>query len=276
MSLSYYAIDYDFLSNMEIPLVAGRGFSEAFATDEAQAIMLNETAVRAYGLGTPTEAVGQFVGDAQNQPYQVIGVVEDFYHKSVFDAIRPVMLRYVPRHFSFANLRVRSDETEDIVAYLNEVWAGLGTTFPLSYTFYDVQITEDLSFMRELGGLVGLMALLSIVIACLGLLGMVSYSTETRIKEIGIRKVLGADVGKVVLLLSKDFVVMLLIAIAIGAPLGWLLNNLWLQEFSIRVEMGPGIFAGGIALMLTLALGIICSQTVKIAQTNPADTLRPQ
>ena len=147
-------------------------------------------------------------------------------------------------------------------------------TTPLRYHFFDDQLAAALSLMTDQIRIFGIAAGIAIIIACLGLLGMATYSAETRIKEIGIRKVLGADMSNLVLLLSRDYLVLLVIAILMASPLTWWINSGMLANYAVRIDLGFELFAIGILTVLTLALLTIGSQTLKAARTNPAGTIK--
>ena len=275
--IQFYSIDEAFLDQYRLKLVAGRDFSEAFSTGEEEPILLTKKALPALGLGTPHEAVGKVVTfdtfpDVQNAI--IIGVVDDLYARGYEKGYVPVVLRHLPERYRYAAVRIRPGNIPRTIAQLETTWKQLAPTITLRYGFYDDQLLQRYVFLQDMLKLFGALAGFIIFIACLGLLGMASYTAETRVKEVGIRKVLGADVRSMVVLLSGDYVKLLAVAVVIATPLAWLLNNALLQTFANRVDLGVWVFAVGILPILLLALLTIGSQTIKAGLTNPVETLR--
>ena len=163
-----------------------------------------------------------------------------------------------------------------MLAHLRQTWTQIGTTYELDYERFTVQIEQEpmLMIFKDLMYIVGLIAGFAVLIACLGLLGMATYTAESRVKEVGVRKVLGASVSEIVLLLSKDFLKLIAVAVVLAVPLAWFVNNLWMQQFAFRVGLGPSVFVLGVGALLVLALATIGSQATRAALANPVDTLR--
>jgi len=272
-----YAIDPAFLDNLDLPLVAGRTFSSDRASDSTQAVLLNETAVGRLGLDTPASAIGTFLRMDEAAPsVQVIGVVKDYQYNTLMDPIDALVLHYTPRAFRYANIRTRPGEMASATAHLEAVWKQLDPVHPIDYSPFDVQLTDNIfnRIFEDLAYLIAFIALLAVLISCLGLFGMVLYLVETRVKEVGLRKVLGADNRSIVLLLSREFLWMIGIAGAATLPLAWLGNGLWLQAFANRIALSPWLFAGAALLMTALALLVIASQTIRAAKADPVQSLR--
>jgi len=267
------SIDEHFIENLELTLAAGRNFS-AFSTDQEQAVILNEKAVRELGFGAPLDAVGQIIVVGENSEARIIGVVQDYQFDFLWRPIGPLVLQFDPAQFRFANVRFRENDRAAALAFLEAAWRKFDRFHSFEYQFFDEQVEGNYRDFKDLIGIIGLTASLALIIACLGQLGMVSYSMQARIKEIGIRKVLGATVSQTVLLLSKDFVKLILGAIVVATPAAWLINNLWLQAIANRVEFYWWVIGLGILSTLALALATIGSQTIKAALANPVDSLR--
>ena len=274
----YRAIDPHFLDNLGLSLVAGRNFAEERTADLKQSVILNETAVRALGLGSPSDAIGQRVFWDERQEGQVIGVVQDYQYGLPVEPIFPLVLGYDPERFYDANIRIRPQDVSITLEYLEEVWKTFDPIHPVEYQFFAQQLRENpfRRFFQDILHIVGLVAGFALFNACLGLLGMAIYSVRTRIKEVGIRKVLGASVFNITLLLSKDFIKLMLIVVGIAVPIAWWINDLWLQQFVQRVEVGIGDLSLSIVALLVLALTTVGSQTVRAALSNPTETLRSE
>jgi len=270
------AADENFIDNLELNIVAGRNLPATTESSE-HFILVNETAAKSFGYEEASQIVGQlFLMESAEDPVEVIGVIEDFYFESALtaDKIGPFMLHNQPEKFTYVNLKIASSDLKGVIANLEAKWKGFDLVHPFKYHFFDEQVAVLNQALGDLLSILGFIAFLAVTIACLGLLGMAMYNTERRRKEIGIRKVLGAASAKIVLLLSKDFLKMLMISILIAAPLSYFVNNAWLQNFPNRVEFGFGTVFLGSVILLMLGLITIGSQTLKAAGSNPVDSLR--
>ena len=277
ISLAYVSIDEHFISNLQLHLLSGRGFSKEFITDRNQALILNESAVTELGLGNPQDAIGETVtvttmlGESQRR---IVGVIKDFHYSSFEDPIQSLVFIYEPEEFNYANIRIRPGRILSAIPALEAAWKGLDKIHPIRYQFYDELVAESYGYLKDRIQVVGLVAVLVVIISCLGLLGMATYTVETKIKEIGVRKVLGASLSNLILLLSGDFMKLIITAVILGIPLAWFLNDIWLQDFAYRIDQGVMTFLFGIMTILFLAFVTICSLTIKAARANPVDTLR--
>ncbi len=270
-----YAIDEHFIDNLGLTLLAGRNFSTDFSTDENRAVILNETALRTLGLGTPLDALNATLTLDGTTEVEVVGVVADFQSNVIMLGSSPVVLTNTPGQFFHANVRF-AGEQERAVADLETIWQGFNRSEPPEWHLYSVQLRTS-GEMRLYGDFMDIITLivgLAIFIACLGLLAMATYSAEVRTKEVGIRKVMGAGVWNVVVLLSREFVALLLVAVAIAVPLAWFVNNAWLAGFANRIDFGVGTLVAGVVVVLVLTLISTGSQTLRAALTNPVESLR--
>ena len=266
----------DFIDNLAIKLLAGSNLPEG-DTSVSRFIVVNESTVKAFGYEHPTEAIGMVLDSEWDETdLEVIGVVEDFRIDLPMsrDETRPMMLRNQPSRFRYANIKLATPDVLGTVAQLEEQWKRIDPIHPFKYEFYDQQLATTHQAFLDMVAIIGFIASLAIIIACLGLLGMAMYTTERRTKEIGIRKVLGAENLGIVLLLSRGFLTILGISVAIGAPLSYFLSNLWLQNFPNRVDFSWGTVLLGSLVLLTLGLVTIGSQTWMAARRNPVDSLR--
>ncbi len=283
-STNMFLVDPNYIPTMGIKLVAGRNFSEQFATDEEEAFIVNETAVRELGWGTPQNALGKEVywekwgGDTLNpiKRGKVIGVVKDFHVKSFHQKIDRLVLHIFPEAFSEYVVRIRPENTAATLNFLQEKWTKLAPDWPFEYKFLDEEFAKQYRSEQIFGKLFGVFTSLSIFIACLGLFGLASFAAGQRTKEIGVRKVMGASVGSIVTLLSKDFLKLVGLAFLMAAPLAWYFMREWLQNFVYRVEMGWWIFAAAGVLTVLIALLTISFQSIKAAVANPVKSLRSE
>lgn len=264
-------VDYDYLNVFEIELVEGRNFSRAFATDSTQAYIINEELRDLLGWES---AVGKPFGNGDNADGQVIGVMKNFHMHSLRLKIEPLFLRLGSNWGSTLSARIRAENVSAAIAHAETVWKKYSTKYPFEYSFLDDEFNRMYKAEEKLSAIFGYFTGLAIFIACLGLLGLASFAAERRTKEIGIRKVLGASLGQLLLLLSRDFMKPVLMANVLAWPVVWYAMQKWLQGFAYRTDMGWNIFVLTALLSLTLALLTVSVKTLKAATSNPVEALR--
>ncbi len=270
-----YMVDENFIKTMGIKLVEGRGFSKDFLTD-SEGVILNESAVKQFGLNDP---IGKTINYPSKGDYKIIGVIKDFNFASLHSSITPFALFHtssksyqIPQ--SFVVVRVPLNNFQQSIDIIHKEWKAFTPNSPFEYKFLDEGFEQAYLSDQRLGKIFFVFSFLTIFIACIGLFGLVSFSSKQRTKEIGVRKVLGASVYSIVRLLIKNFVVLVLAANIIAVPIAYYLMNKWLQDFAYRIEIGWWIFAisGGIALLI--ALLTVSFQAIKAATANPVESLR--
>ena len=270
--------DEHFIGNLGLKLIAGRDLPAA-APGAWRYIVVNEAAVRQFGYATPADIIGQsFSTPYTDSSLVVVGVVQNFHMRMLLgnEKIDPLMLENAPANFRYLNVRIGSRDVRTVMAALTGKWRTIDPVHPFQYEFFNDELASESQGIFDVVSILGFIAFLAVIIACLGMLGMASYSTERRRKEVGIRKVLGAgDLGNV-LLLSREFIQILLIAIGIAAPLSYWLNNLWLRKFPNRVDFGWVTVLEGTAIVLALGLITIGSQTIRASKANPVEALRSE
>lgn len=265
--------DFDFVETMDIPIVAGRTFSTAFATDSS-ACLINETAVRALGWENPIGKTFRFSGSPESAPsHEVIGVMEDFHHQSLRQRIEPLIILFnAPGPIMV--IRMRGESLTRGLEILRDQWRVTYPNHPdMDISFLDANLEALFAADQRLGSVFVAGSALSILIACLGLLGLSSYMAEQRTREIGIRKVLGATIANVVALLSRDFTKLVLLAFVLGAPAGYFAMSAWLEDFPYRVELSLWVLAFSGLVALAIAWMTVGYQAYKAATGNPADAL---
>ena len=269
-----YEIDFDFIPTYHIPLVAGRAYSRSYLTDSAQSMVINEAAAKVYGYTRPADAVGKKFSQ-WGRTGTIIGVVKDFNFRSLHQAVEPLTLRYgYPYSLNRISVSVKGDNIPGTLASIRKVWDKLVPQRPFLYHFLDESFGEQYQADQHFGQLFTFFSCLAICIACLGLFGLSTFMAQQRVKEIGIRKVLGSSVGGIVMLLSKDFIKLILLAMVIAVPLCWLAMNQWLQGFAYRITIGPVVFIEAGTIALGVALVTIAWQSARAAMGNPIDSLR--
>jgi putative ABC transport system permease protein len=271
------SIDPDYINALEIPLLYGENIPESNSDTTSGFILVNEEAAKKFGFQQPRDIVGQnYLLNGKN--VQVAGVIKDFTFFLLFSgrSTGPVVLHSNPHTLKYATLKLEPKNVASVMKELTNKWKSIDPVHPLQYEFYDQSLANTNKGIFDLVSVISFLAFLAITIACLGLLGMAIYTTERRTKEIGIRKVLGATEWSLNLMLSKEFLMMLGLAILIAAPLAFLLNNYWLNFMVVRDELTFGTILFGSFILLLLGLAAIVPQTFKIAKSNPVKNLRSE
>ncbi|HEX9654057.1 MAG TPA: FtsX-like permease family protein, partial [bacterium] len=249
-----------------------------FSTDSTEAFILNETAVKKIGWASPADAIGRPFGYGSRNG-KIIGVVRDFHYESLHVPITPVVLIIMPQNFNSISVRIRPENGEDMAAtldFLEKVWREYRPNFPFTYSFLDDRYEQLYQSEHKLGQTFSAFSALAIFIGCLGLFGLASYTAEQRTKEIGIRKVMGASVSNLVVLLSRDFTKLVTVATVVSWPMAYFAMNRWLQDFAYRIDINSQLltFLLAAALALAIALMTVSVQAIKAALINPVDSLR--
>jgi putative ABC transport system permease protein len=271
-----YQVDDSYIPTLGMQLAAGRNFSKTFGTDSTS-VIVNETAVRTFSWGQ--NSLGRIIAhkedDGTRKVYQVIGVVKDFHFRSFHELITPVVME-LGGDASNMIVRTRTKDYAGLLAEMKRKWTAAGAEAPFTYSFLDARFNDMIKAEETIGRILGIFAGLTIFVACLGLFGLATFTAEQRTKEIGIRKVLGADTSAIVALLSRDFLRLVGLAFLIAAPVAWLAMNRWLQDFAYRVSISWWIFAIAAGLTLAITLLTISLRAVQAALANPVDSLRTE
>ena len=272
-SLNYYFVDHDFINMYEIELVAGRGFSRDIQSDSLESMIINEAMLARFGWSSPEEALGKTFTTLE-RPMKVIGVVKDFNYQSLQAPIQPLGLFIVPGSSNFLSLRLSTEQVQQTMAELETTWRELVPQRPFDAFFLDENFNNQYDEVERFSTFFSVFSGLAIFIACLGLFGLTAFSTERRTKEIGVRKVLGASIGQILVLLSRDFLRLIVIAFLLAAPLAYLLSIRWLSEFPYQagIDVATIAVAGLIALLIAgLTVSLL---TIRAALANPANAMR--
>jgi putative ABC transport system permease protein len=274
-NLDLYFVDFDYINQFQFKIVAGRAFSRDFKTDSTQAMVINESAARSLGYTSPKDAVGRNF-DQWGRKGKIIGVLKDFHYKSLQQNIRPLVMRYEPWGLGLISIKVSSANLPSVIKAIESKWNTIIPNRPFDYYFLDEFFDKQYRAEDRFGNLFTNFAMLAIFISCLGLLGLASYSTIQRTKEIGVRKVLGASVSNIVNLLSIEFIKLILIALVIAAPLAWFGMHAWLQDFAYRTSITWWVFALAGLTAIMIAFLTISFQAIKAALANPVKSLRTE
>lgn len=273
--MDYFHVDEDYLANMGLGLIAGKNFNPQNPESNKTKILINELAVGKFGFESPSEAIGQALYRG-NDPtlYEIIGVLPNYIHRHLLVQDAPMALLYNPEEFSQLQVKYTGSD-EALIATLNTAWNKINPELKIDYDFFEVEMNEMYNvFFGILGKVVGLVAFLAITISCLGLLGMATYAAEVKTKEVAIRKTLGATVSGIAWQLSLGFIKLVGIAIILGLPAAWFVNNLWLQNLAYRVNIGADTLGLALLFIFVLTVLTVGSQSLKAAFLNPSSNLR--
>ena len=266
-----FSVGFDFPKIMRLELAEGRGFSRQVATDSTEAFLVNEAAVKQMGMKDP---IGKWVS-AWDKKGRIIGVLRDYHTHSFHEPIKPIIMDVKEyEYFGVVLIRTEPGKTKEALTGLEKIYKDINPNYPFDYQFLDQEYAKLYRSEQVIAKLSNVFALLAIVVSCLGLLGLAMFSSEQRIKEIGIRKVLGATESSIVRLLSQDFLGLVLVAFVIATPVAWYTLSRWLEGFAYRVAMPWWVFALAGSLALLIALVTVSFQSIKAALANPVDSLR--
>jgi putative ABC transport system permease protein len=277
--------DYDFIETFGFELAAGRSFKREFTADAQTAFILNEAAVKEIGW-TNEDAIGKTFGSSEikdwengqweNRDGKVIGVLKDFHFESLKDKIIPTVYFIAPYMAWNYVVRIRPDNIPKTLNFIEEKWNQFNQDTPFEYTFVDENFAELYANEERQGKIFGVFSALAILIACLGLIGLASFTAERRKREVGIRKVLGASGFNLIMLLSREFIWLVLIAFVVSAPISYLVMNNWLEDFAYRIVIGPLVFVISGLSALAIAWVTVTLQTAKAAYSDPVKAIRYQ
>jgi putative ABC transport system permease protein len=263
-------VDYDYLDTFQMEMAQGRFFSKEFSSDASRGFIVNEAAVKAMGMESP---LGKRFSVWERQG-EIIGVIRDFHTESLHNPISPFVLIIWPEWYGRMSIRIRSENIPSTLGFIENKIKEFVPDYPFEYQFLDEELDSLYRTEQLTGKIIIYITILAVFISCLGLFGLSSFTTEQRTKEIGIRKVLGASVSGVVLLLNKEFTKWVLIANIIAWPAAYFAIKKWLQSFAYRAEIGLGVFIFSAVLVLIVALTTVSYQSFKAAVAHPVDSLK--
>jgi len=267
--MHWITVDHDFIETLGLRIKAGRNFSSNYPTDQGRAYILNEAAVEMIGWESPIGKQFEIV-----ERGTVIGVIDNFHFQSLHNKIQPLALYIYPDTFRYLLVRIRAEDISRSLQFLRRKWQEFFPAQLFGYSFFDQDFGRMYKAETHLVRVFNYITGLAILIACLGLFGLASFTTVRRTKEIGIRKVFGASVLRIVFLLSKEFIKWVLIANTVAWPIAYYVTNKWLQNFAYRINMGFWSFIFAAVLSLIIALITVSYQAIKAALANPVDSLR--
>ena len=262
-----------YVETFGLEIIAGRNFGKEYGTDHLDGYLLNEKAVKTLGWNSPEEAVGQSIGKI-SKAGKVVGVVKDFSTRSLQNALEPLLLDVNVGAFTVFGIRLKNSQIPNTLEYVGQVWKTFFPEKAFEYTFLDDQLQMAYLDEGRLARLIGYFAGIAIFLSCFGLFGLISFTVRQKSKEIGIRKILGATVGGIVALLSKDYLKLVLIALTFATPMAWYIMTQWLDEFAYHINISGWVFALSGAAALAIAFFTVSLQSVAAALANPVNSLR--
>ncbi|MFC6103483.1 ABC transporter permease [Olivibacter domesticus] len=265
----FWQVDEDYINTLGMQLAAGRNFSKAMATD-SQSVIINESMAKSLQLKDP---IGAQITNGTT--YTVVGVVKDFYFESLKGNVIPLCMS-LAKSPTMVAVKVKGTDLDKTIQRISSVWKSFSPHQAIRYTFLDEGYANMYSDVNRTGNIFTSFAVLAIFIACLGLFGLAAFTTEQRTKEIGIRKVLGASVNGIIQLLSKDFILLVFIAIVIASPIAWWAMNKWLEDFANHINIDWWVFALAGLVAIVIALFTVSFQAIKAALANPVKSLRSE
>ena len=267
-------MDYDYMKLYGLKVIAGRQFSKEFGTDD-KSVIFNRKAVEQLGFNKPEEALGQRI-DFWGEQYTIVGVTDNFHQQSLREAFEPLIFRLIPDVNGYLSVKTKASEAERTINIVKSSWNKFfpGNTF--EYFFLDDHFDEQYKADTRFGKVFTLFTSLAILVACLGLFGLASFTTLQRTKEIGIRKVLGASVPTILRLLYREFAILLMIAFAIATPLAWISVAKWLNGYAFRINIQWLFFVVPFIIILMIAFITVSFQSVRAALANPVKSLRTE
>ena len=274
MEVDYFAVDQNYIEVMGLELIKGSNFPEKANTENESFIIIDQRMLKRFNLGTPTEAIAKYLMPDESTLVEVRGIIRNYHYAALFLPQKSLMLRYKPDEFRLAAMRMRAGSNIEIIKKFESGWYDIDQYNKYNGDFLDLQIKDYYSYFEDVLYTIGFASFLAIVIACLGLLGMATYSTQTRIKEIGIRKVFGAEPKTIIYLISKTYIKLFIVAAIIAGPLAYMINNMWIQYIADHSPFGIGVVFLGLFLVIGFGMITIATQTLKAANTNPAESLR--
>jgi putative ABC transport system permease protein len=268
--LEVTSVGYDFIETFNMEMVEGRSFSKKYSSDEEDAVVINESAMKIIGMEDPVGKQLVFGESAVT----IIGIVKDYHFKSLHSEIEPLILAIVPNLYRYVFVKLDAGNIPNTVANMENTWKTLFPDTPFEYHFVDEAYDKLYRSEQRMGSLFNYFTVLAVVISCLGLFGLASFMAEKRTKEIGIRKVLGASITGIIILLNKQFTKWVLIANIVAWPIAYYAMSKWLQGFAYRINLGIWTFALAAVVALVIAVITVSYQSFKAALANPAESLR--
>lgn len=277
---SHILVDFDYIKSLGLEIKHGRDFNRNFVSDPLEGYIINETGARKLGFSNPEQAIGEVLKwevwnhEDSVKTGKIIGVVADFHITSLREEISTYVLHFHEPFYNSIAIKIDDTNVSETISFLKKSWRNIDHSQPFSYEFLDESFSKMYAYEQQFAGLLSIFTGLAILIASLGLYGLVYYITLQKYKEIGIRKVLGAHVRDIVFLVNKQFIFLFIISLVFTIPISYLISTQWLKRFAYRIDLGFEIFLYSSMIMSLLALLIISIQSLNAASTNPVDSIK--
>ena len=273
-TMYHMGVDYDFMPNFGIKMIAGRSFSKEFATDN-RAVVLTDVGARELGFSDMADAINKKIIRGRDT-LTILGVAESYHHQGLQKSLDPMIILLRPNARTFYSVKLKSNNPGEVISVINTEWSKFFPSDPFNYFFldeaYNSQYKGDILF----GKVFGIFALLGIIIACFGLLGLSAYNVQQRTKEIGVRKVIGASAANIFILLSKDFIRLVLLSLLIAIPICWYIMQSWLHGFAFRISIDWVVFLMAGLIAVGIAFITIQFHVLKAIRAKPIKSLRTE
>jgi len=269
------SVDYDFLETYEMVLAAGRAFSRETPSDPVEGFIVNETAVREFRWGTPQEAIGKTITH-DGKKGKVVGVIKDFNFASLTTAVSGLVIALDPRQFNTLSIRFNNPNVQEVLKQIGADWSAIFPEKAFEFRFLDERLNEQYSDYRNFGTIIQAFAFIAILIACLGVYGLVLFTVQRKVKEIGVRKVLGASMGNVLVLIYRDFALLILIGFVLAVPVSYYFLNQWLTNFIYHTGIDAVTYGLSFLLIVMVVSLTISYQAIRAARANPVTSLRSE
>ncbi len=275
MFLANISTDYDFFKTYEIETIAGRPFSREYATDPAEGFMVNETAVREFKWESPEKALGKTI-NREGKQGKVVGVIKDINFTSLTTPVSPLILEYNADQMNQLSIRFENANVEQTIDKIEKTWNSMFPEKSFQFTFLDEQLNLQYQNFQNFGTIIQTFTFIAILIACLGVYGLVLFVVQRKVKEIGVRKVLGASVSSILNLIYRDFALLIVVAFVFATPVAWYFMDQWLENFSYRTSIDVWTFVLSFLLVVAITSLTISYQAVKASMANPVKSLRTE
>jgi putative ABC transport system permease protein len=275
MFVANMAVDYDFLEAFGLELVAGRSFSREFGTDEREAFIINETAVTEFKWNTPQEALGKTI-DREGKIGKVVGVIKDFNFADLTTPVSALLLSIDRNQFSALSVRFENANVEQTLTKMEEDWNQIFPEKAFEFTFLEEQLNQQYAAYQNFGNIIQSFSVIAILISCLGVYGLVLFTIQNKVKEIGVRKVLGASVSSILQLIYRDFAVLLVLGFILALPVSYYLMTKWFSNFIYHTSIDALTYLISFSMVFIVVLGTISYQAIRAAQVNPVKSLRSE
>src|SRR5690606_11490548 len=269
------AIDYDFLKTYNMELIAGRTFSQDYPSDEQQGFLVNEAAVREFNWDTPEKALGKTI-DREGKKGQVVGVIRDFHFADLTTAISALVMAIDRNQFSTLSIRFENENVEASITKLEQEWNRLFPEKAFEFTFLDEQLDQQYANFQNFGTIIQVFTAIAILISCLGVYGLVLFTVKHKVKEIGVRKVLGATLSNILVLIYRDFAWLIVLGFVLAVPVSYYFMNQWFTNFIYHTNIDVLTYVLSLTVILIIVTLTISYQAVRAAQANPVKSLRSE